>query len=241
MTIEAILQWFALFGGITGLATFILKVRADIANGRDAREARRVEEVETWREVAAYRFFCDVGQPKSRDDLLAALRNYSFEDKKIDIRKDELSGEAVERLIISLVSKSLIDPFDGDNFIVRVMSFEKLEQRAFIPPFPTQYGIVLQNIQQNPGEYTEITLRQVCDFESRPVHFRELLQHLLATGLIAFGPDGKLYPIHEDQWATSVYSSSLGDATESAKSIESTSPSVGNQEENSNRRLGVTE
>jgi hypothetical protein len=183
-------------GVIWAVVEFVKKIR-------DEREERRSAAVETWREVAAYDLFRSIMTQSPPDldarELLSRLRDLSWEEEGIDIRKDELTEKSVLRMLMSMIDRGLIEHTINQRFSVKVNSRDLVARGYY---FNNIYEDVIEVVRDFSGQLTEADLRQRMGQIGFSHHFRRIIKELIDYGFLLLDNDGRIHCRYDSDWAT---------------------------------------
>jgi uncharacterized membrane protein len=203
-----------LIATIVGLAAAILGFWRYFEQRRtqisEEAHSRRMGEIEKWREAAAYEIFQRATSPAEdrpaevgADELLSMLRNSTFDETGMDIRKEEINRQSITLLLVSMIEKGLIEHL-GDNKYVLKINARDVAARGYTTSLTDPYPAILELVRANSGEFSEVELRSALGYS--PFVFRQHLINLMNAGFLHFDENGMLRITHENEWAASLAS-----------------------------------
>ena len=192
---------FISFGGqlltLTALVGVTWSAIEFVRSAVTARSEKRAEQVAQWRKASVHKIVANSYDFLTVDQITSTLRSESFE-APIDIKKSELTVEAVRRLIMDLVTERVLCQVWPDKYGIQQVQFDVTRPVA---EAGVKGNLALRgafaSIHKHPGRYSDEELYSERDTKldlSLP-DFILALSELEARKVAKKTPDGKWTPI----------------------------------------------
>lgn len=148
---EELLTLIALLGAIWSAVAFVRKLGED-------REAARQARVNVWRKAKIQEIQHQSPEFLSVTDMTQKLRSSSF-DASFDIKKEELSEQAVRLILLEMIRDGILFQVWGDKYGLQQQRFDPTAQMADVQAASYRYyRRAFELILKYPGHYTDDSL-----------------------------------------------------------------------------------
>ena len=188
---------FDISSKLAGVIIGIIAVVAFISSIADDREARRADNVNSWRKAAIHKVLQDNSTKKLEiKAILSEIRNLAWNQAKLDINKDELSEQEIRILLLEMISLGLVNQNSDETHELR-FALKTTSIAAEIIGKDVLKGVrfriaLLNKLKLMPGKYPSET---IFNDIAKPtgidrIEYNTILKILQNTGTIVIDEQG---------------------------------------------------